>query len=1415
MTFLLLPLLPLLLLFLLSTPAPSHALTPPPVLLNITFPQNNKGISGSTLTVTAEVVLTDDKYDVEQFVLDWMDRSEICIAFNATTFPDSNDGEPGVLMRCHKMDTASMKFVDVPFGSHIIRAWLIDRHKNNDILCETQIVHFFTTSLPPTEVKISDPLSIDLIAQQETLLEWLARLERTSSPDELLDIQYTNVDFSPTAQPVNSCRSIPKTYDSTPNPSPNSNANVGGNNNSLRRFLMIGVKSSVNAFEYRQAIRSAWSSRTQEDPDTCVFFLIGGLNETQHAEKKAKKLNNALKNEQRIFGDLLLYPDLPVIDSYYTLVEKTSKFMKFAVVNYKFSYLMICDDDVFLDVRALTTGLRDSASRTKFYAGQVWEIQYKRKIRPNRDETHRNSLTEAEYPFDTLPPFAIGPHFVVSYDCAHFIATNEHALKGVGTLEDVTMSFWLMSIGVKAQHVPWFNNARNEECTNNLVSLADLRPHGIKRVGLNVQQGKPLCEGFQRDWVREGTALSEVGNQIKGDDDEGTADGDSNKRDEDEDEDEDGISIDRPFLGEIFPGNEIILSISSSVMPKNVCLTGNNNTLVLNDDVSGNHDKHRLCFAYNGAIELGNFFTGTHVVSVNDRRVIFDLLGNNSGAQGLSDIVDVDAIFAMQEESNKLNENIIAEARPLPDRLRVTILMINFDDNSQNNMYKNLALNLPRDLFAVEIIVAAGIGLNSNREFVREISRAFVPITTFPSPQADKLLRATDISIIANSNDDADMFALLRLAKDSNVRLVMDLPNSVVDDEIVAMDVVDHFVAPSHHVKSILGSQKNVKVIYPVAVDIDPLDAVLHEEVRHWTSGRPIRIGYLGRLSPERSPGLFFHMARYLLDRQLTSSSTFEFVIAGSGPLHGSLVELARVLNIDQSVRFVGNLSPTEVDGFLHDDVDVIVNTRMTETFGISNVEAIKAGVTVVAFRIGGNRESAAHGSGGILVDVKEGFEGLGNAVLNLKSLDKSTMAKFRRKGQTNIRTMFTQKQFIDGYASLFLNMAADARSPQTKHAPAPLASTWTTSSSTSINGHHLKVVYSPYAGYLRNVLFKIFPQMFPTFDIIIKEEDPLNNDADVVFVSALDGGCGTTWEFKCRSVLEQFREKYPSSSLVLVSGEAWDFSDATRLGADIFMGCHKNSQHLPPSIPYVHFPPAHSSWGERRLSSYRELFRQSSVSDGNDELKQATNRYRVASKTKFAAYMYSRCDRPERERFFDILDETASKRLGLRVDALGACGGHKSNAEKPERRANRFVESWHDDAVVTYRNYHFVIAFENIVEDGYVTEKIVNAMLAGSIPIYWGTEDVETLFNGRSFIHCGVQSDHASLQRCADRVIALYKDKSRLEEMMGEVWGDEATLRDEFGFLEIGNAPGRITREMKEAIISVEQRNKLKCSNS
>lgn len=51
-------------------------------------------------------------------------------------------------------------------------------------------------------------------------------------------------------------------------------------------------------------------------------------------------------------------------------------------------------------------------------------------------------------------------------------------------------------------------------------------------------------------------------------------------------------------------------------------------------------------------------------------------------------------------------------------------------------------------------------------------------------------------------------------------------------------------------------------------------------------------------------------------------------------------------------------------------------------------------------------------------------------------------------------------------------------------------------------------------------------------------------------------------------------------------------------------------------------------------------------------------------------------------------------------------------------------------------KDYKFVISFENSEYPGYTTEKIVEPLLCGSIPIYWGNPLIHKEFNTKSFVN-------------------------------------------------------------------------------
>jgi hypothetical protein len=74
-----------------------------------------------------------------------------------------------------------------------------------------------------------------------------------------------------------------------------------------------------------------------------------------------------------------------------------------------------------------------------------------------------------------------------------------------------------------------------------------------------------------------------------------------------------------------------------------------------------------------------------------------------------------------------------------------------------------------------------------------------------------------------------------------------------------------------------------------------------------------------------------------------------------------------------------------------------------------------------------------------------------------------------------------------------------------------------------------------------------------------------------------------------------------------------------------------------------------------------------------------------------------------------------------------------------------------------------FTIAFENQISPGYVTEKLLDPLIAGSIPIYWGAEEARSDFNPEAFIFA---ADFDSFDDLVAHVLKVADSKDALEAL-------------------------------------------------
>ena len=137
-----------------------------------------------------------------------------------------------------------------------------------------------------------------------------------------------------------------------------------------------------------------------------------------------------------------------------------------------------------------------------------------------------------------------------------------------------------------------------------------------------------------------------------------------------------------------------------------------------------------------------------------------------------------------------------------------------------------------------------------------------------------------------------------------------------------------------------------------------------------------------------------------------------------------------------------------------------------------------------------------------------------------------------------------------------------------------------------------------------------------------------------------------------------------------------------------------------------------------------------------------------LAAKTGFCNFVYSNPRCKMRNRFFEKLSKY--KRVDSGGKWLNNIGGRVENKREFLAR------------------YKFTIAFENDSHPGYTTEKIVEPMHAGSLPIYWGNPLVHLDFNPRSFVN---YFDGGNLDDLVDRVVELDRNDRMYCDMLRQPW--------------------------------------------
>jgi glycosyltransferase involved in cell wall biosynthesis len=233
----------------------------------------------------------------------------------------------------------------------------------------------------------------------------------------------------------------------------------------------------------------------------------------------------------------------------------------------------------------------------------------------------------------------------------------------------------------------------------------------------------------------------------------------------------------------------------------------------------------------------------------------------------------------------------------------------------------------------------------------------------------------------------------------------------------------DHVVCVSHAQQDRLIaagiSASRTSVIYNAVSRTEPGGApppgVLDRELG--LENAPV-VCLVGRLVEQKRPDRFVDLAAEIAGQD----PDVRFLVVGDGPLRQATEARARQRDVQHIIHFAGERDDARP---LIARSQAMVFTSEWEGLSVAALEALEAGVPVVATETDGMRELLASGAGVIVHDAAPAA--LARAVLDLLH-DPERHARMARCGRELIARQFTPEAMLEAYRALFADLEARSR---------------------------------------------------------------------------------------------------------------------------------------------------------------------------------------------------------------------------------------------------------------------------------------------------------------------------------------------------------------------------------------------------
>lgn len=143
-----------------------------------------------------------------------------------------------------------------------------------------------------------------------------------------------------------------------------------------------------------------------------------------------------------------------------------------------------------------------------------------------------------------------------------------------------------------------------------------------------------------------------------------------------------------------------------------------------------------------------------------------------------------------------------------------------------------------------------------------------------------------------------------------------------------------------------------------------------------------------------------------------------------------------------------------------------------------------------------------------------------------------------------------------------------------------------------------------------------------------------------------------------------------------------------------------------------------------------------------------------VAHKQTFCAFVVSNPHGDVRNRFFHRLN--AYKKVHSCGGALNNCDGFRAPRDPEQFRS--FLSK-----------FKFMVCFENGSSPEYLTEKLHQAWMGGTVPLYWGARRALEWLNPKAFLYLPEEATEADMDALIDRIKELDEDDQKYASVFSE----------------------------------------------